>query len=147
MSKRISFRGKIDSGLEERIRLGTLDGKRGYRIVKFQAMDSEPGTAHYETVVKVYAKSQGSASGTVDFSESDLLAAIYMQDNSDASYPMSEAIIFDNEIFNQDIYVTSEGLTGTHPTSFYLEVETVKLSDVQATQLTLKNLRTIASRS
>ena len=37
-------------------------------------------------------------------------------------------------------------VTGTHETNYYIELETVALSDSQSTQLTLKNLRTIASR-
>ena len=146
MSKTLSFKGKIPEGLVERIKLSTKDGKRGYRITKFQAIDAAPGTAHYDTIVKIYTKLQASGTTTIDFTESDLLAAIYIQDNSDASYPMSEVIVFDNEVFNQDIYVTVAGVTGTHETNYYIELETVALSDSQSTQLTLKNLRTIASR-
>ena len=33
----------------------------------------------------------------------------------------------------------------TVPGNYYIEVETMELSDVQATQLTLKNIKTITS--
>ena len=49
MSKIISFRGILGEGLEEKIKLSTLKGKIGYKIIKFQVMNSSPGVAHYET--------------------------------------------------------------------------------------------------
>ena len=146
MSKTLSFRGKIAEGLEERIKLSTIKGKRGYKITKFETMSTAIGNTNFETITKIYSKSQGSGSTTVDFTESDLLGVSYIEDNHDPAYPSSVQIIFDNEVFNQDIYVTSAGHTGTTPTNYYIELETVALTDIQATQLTLKNLRNIASR-
>jgi len=149
MSKTLSFKGVLDEGLEERIKLATLNGKRGYRITKFHTMDRTPGAANYETTTKIYSKAQGSGSTGVDFTESDLLAASYIEDASaitSVGASMSNTIIFDNVVFNQDIFVNSASLTGTAGTNYYIELETIALTDVQATQLTLKNLRNIASR-
>ena len=48
--------------------------------------------------------------------------------------------------FNQDIYVNITDISGsTVPANYYIELETIPLSDIQATQLTLKNIRTITS--
>lgn len=146
MSKTLSFRGKIDEGLEERIKLSTIKGKRGYRITKFQTITSSPGAYDYENTMKIYSKSQGSGSTGVDFTESDLLAVHYSEDDATAAYPISNVVIFDNQVFNQDIYVTSANVSGTQPMNYYIELETITLSDIQATQLTLKNLRNLASR-
>jgi hypothetical protein len=143
MSKVLSFRGVIAEGLEQRIKLATKNGKTGYTIKKFQTMSTAPGNTNYETVNKIYSRSQGSATTGVDFTEADLLAVSYIEDNHDPAYPMTTDIIFDNVVFNQDIYVTSAGYTGTTPTNYYIELETVTLNEVQSTQLTLKSLRTI----
>ena len=146
MSKTLTFKGILDEGLEEKINLSTLDGKRGYRIVKFKTMSSLIGANEYETMTKIYAKSQGSGSTGVDFSESDLLAASYIEDNPSHAYPLSETVFFDNEVFNQDIWISTASLTGTVPVNYYIELETIALTDVQSTQLTLKNLKQLASR-
>ena len=43
-----TFRGLLEDGAQERIRLETLDGKTGYRINKFQIMNEEAGAAANE---------------------------------------------------------------------------------------------------
>jgi len=109
-------------------------------------MASQAGVYDYENTMKIYSKSQGSGSTTIDFTEGDLLAAAYSEDNSNVASPISMVTIFDNEVFNQDIYVTNANVSGTQQMNYYIELEIIDLTDVQATQLTLKNLRTIASR-
>jgi hypothetical protein len=148
MSKKISYRGIIDAGLQQRIKLATLNGKRGYKITKFQIISPDPGTSSVELIAKVYSKDQtGSISNDIDFTEGDLLAVAHFSANGSAqTYPEDMVVIFDNEVFNQDIYVTATDDSGSSKTNFYLELETMSLSDIQSTQLTLKNLRTIASR-
>lgn len=146
MSKILSFRGQLDEGLEEKIHLATLNGKTGYKITKFQVMAKYPGADNYESITKIYSKAQGSGSTTVDFTESDLLAVAFQEDSSSHSYPVAEVIVFDNEVFNQDIYINTAATTGTIPVNYHIELETVALSATESTQLTLKNLRTIASR-
>jgi hypothetical protein len=146
MSKILSFRGQLDEGLEERIKLSTLNGKKGYKITKFQTMAQSPGADNYENITKIYSKEQGSGSTTVDFTESDLLAVAFQEDASGHTYPVANVIIFDNVVFNQDIYVSTAATTGTIPVNYHIELEVMDLSDIQATQLTLKSLRDIASR-
>ena len=147
MGKTLSFRGLLAEGLEDKIHLTTKDGKTGYKIVKFQIISKTPGADNKESVVKIYSKSQGAGNTEVDFTESDLLGVAYFSEGSDTAYPLNYAeIIFDNEVFNQDIYVSLGSTVGTVPVNYYIELETIKLSDIQSTQLTLKNLRQIASR-
>ena len=148
MSKKLSFRGKIDEGLVEKIKLSTLNGKTGYRITKFQTMITTPGVGgDYEAVTKIYSTKQSSGGTTVDFTEGDLLAVDYTSGKDSPNYGIDPSIIiFDNEIFNQDIFVTYGAPTGTLPVNYYIELEVIPLTDNQTTQLTLKSLRTLASR-
>ena len=148
MSKIISYRGQLPIGVEERIKLSTIKGKVGYKITKFQVMSSTPGVGEVEYVAKIYSKSQsGSESTTVNFTEGDLLAALYYQDNPAAAYPSAMDVIFDNAATNQDIFIyimDAEG--GTIPANYYIELETMEISDIESTMMTLKSLRNIASR-
>jgi hypothetical protein len=149
MSDTVSYRGIIAPTAQEKIRLHTIKGKIGYKIKKFQTVSATPGaTAAVEAVLKIYSKdNSGSVSATVDFTEGDLLAMIYYQDHDASSYPDSSTIIFDNEVFNQDIFVTcADAAGGTVSMNYYIELERMDLSDTQATQATFKNLRTISSR-
>ena len=147
MSKKLSFRGRLDMGVPEKINLKTMTGKTGYKIINFKVISSTPGIGNSETVTKIYSKAQQDFPATVDFTESDLLGVAYYQDNEGQQYPSSIDIIFDNEIFNQNIFIYAEDADSkTIPINYYLELETVALSDIQSTQLTLKSLRQLASR-
>ena len=74
---------------------------------KFQLIGRTPGSMTIESVVKIYKIPQtGTPDGTVDFSDNTLLAAGYYVDNSSSTYSRFQTVIFDNEVFNQDIYVT-----------------------------------------
>ena len=144
MSKKLSFRGKIDEGLVEKIKLSTLNGKTGYRITKFQTMITTPGVGgDYEAVTKIYSTKQSSGGTTVDFTEGDLLAVDYTSGKDSPNYGIDPSIIiFDNEIFNQDIFLTSSinGSAGLEM-NYYLELEQVKLDLNQNTVATLKDIR------
>jgi hypothetical protein len=146
MSKTLSYRGTLPIGEQNRIRLKTNNGKTGYRIVKFQIISTTPGASNAEFVGQVFKTDQtGSISATVNFTDSDLLACAYLQDNSSSAVPMSETIIFDNEKFNQDIFVNiTDASGGTVACNYYIELETMPLSDLESTYLTLQSLRTIS---
>jgi hypothetical protein len=150
MSKRrISYTGKIDMGTQDKINLKTNNGKVGYKITKFQVISTTPGaTASVEFVAKIFNKDQtGSINATVDFTNTNLLACAFYQVRSDASVAGAETIIFDNTEFNQNIFVTiADAEGGTVPCNYYLELETMALSDAEATQLTLKNIKTIIAQ-
>jgi len=147
MSKTLTYRGKITPGTDpQRIKLTTLNGKTGYMIRKFQILSTTPGVGNVEYVAKIFSGVPDVAA-TVDFTNSNLLGVAYYQDKADTHYIDNTTVIFDNEIFNQDAYITIvDAAGGTITCNFYIELETVTLSDLQSTQITLKSLKTIASR-
>ena len=146
MSKKLSYRGTLAIGVEDRIRLKTIKGKIGYKITKFQLMNTTPGAADAEFVGKITKVKDPNIGPVVNFSDADLLAVVYYQDHVSTAYPSSTEIIFDNEKFNQDIFVNvTDAGSGTTPCNYYIELETMDLSDIEATQITLKSLRTITS--
>jgi len=137
-----TFRGLLADGAQDRIRLQTIKGKVGYRIVKFQLMSDAPGTASYEHVVKIFKSIQSSITGTVNFTDSDVLATAYLEGSNSTAYNDQQTVIFDQEIFNQDIYVTHTDVavpaTGVN---YYLELEVIPLDDAGAEYTTLKDMR------
>jgi len=150
MSKKLSFKGSIIPGTDEqKIKLSTMNGKRGYKITKFQIFASQPGATgagSYEYLCQVFSR-KTSPSAVVDFTNGDLMAVAYLEGNASNQYTDNQEIIFDNEMTNQDIFVTGVDVGGgTEPVNYYLELETMSLNDTESTQLTLKDLRRIASR-
>jgi len=137
-----TFRGQLADGGQDRIRLQTIKGKVGYRIVKFQAMPKAPMTLDQENVLKIYKSEQSSIDGVVNFTDSDLLGALTSKFVSDAKYGPPELVIFDKEIFNQDIYITNDDVgAGGRDSNYYLELEVVPLDDAGAEYTTLKDMR------
>ena len=134
-----TYRGLLADDGQERIRLQTIKGKVGYRIVKFQIMPKNVGAADVEAIMEVFKSEQASAPTTVDFTDSDLLGAAFMslRDNS----TISTAIIFDSEVFNQDIYITYHDKSTGQPCNYYLELEVIPLDDAGAEYTTLKDMR------
>jgi len=112
MSNIKTFRGLMTDGAIDTIVLHTNDGSTGYRIVKFQVMGPDNNT-NFEHVVKIYKIPQTTATTDVDFSDNTLLATALVNSDSGRSILPSPTIIFDNEIFNQDIYVTNKGHDNT----------------------------------
>jgi len=148
MSKKLTYKGQIPIGLQERIKLSTLNGKTGYKITKFQILSSAPGAGDVEYIAQIYkTDASTNINTTPDFSNGSLLAVIYYQDHQSTAYPSSTDIIFDGVVFNQDIHINvSDAGGGTVPCNYYIELEAMSLTDIQATQLTLKALRNVASR-
>lgn len=145
MSKTLSFRGKLDMGLQDKLNLATLNGKTGYKIKKFQIMSTTPGVGNVEYVAKITSKDDSATiSSGVDFTDGDILAVAYYQDKADTHYIDSTTVIFDNEVFNQNAFVyITDAAGGTLACNYYIELETVALTDIQSTQLTLKSLRSV----
>jgi hypothetical protein len=143
MTRKISFKGKIPSGLQDQIRLSTNDGMIGYKITKFQCISDAPATTTAEIVCKIFTTDQtGSVGPDVDFNDTDLLAVYYLEEHSNSTDFGGSKIIFDNEIVNQDIFVTaSDGSGGTKECNYYIELEVMKLDLSTSTYLTVKNIR------
>jgi len=136
-----TFRGLLADGGQDRIRLQTIKGKVGYKIVKFELMGKTPGASTQESVVQIYKKFQSTIDATVDFTDSALLAAGIWQKSTNVAYPLAESVIFDQEIFNQDIYVTHKDVDAGESCNYYMELEVVPLDDAGAEYTTLKDMR------
>jgi len=139
-----TFRGQLADGGQERIRLSTIKGKMGYRIVKFEIIAADPGGSgtNAEHTMQIWKTQQSSVVSLVNFGDSDLLACATMG-NSESSYlyGSTPVIVFDREIFNQDIYITHVDSQGSQPINYYIELEVIPLDDAGAEYTTLKDMR------
>jgi len=138
-----TFRGLMADDTQDTIVLHTNDGSTGYRIVKLDIMGHNPGSDDVEGLIKIYKTEQSSIDGVVDFSDNTLLGAAYWKEDAGGIYPQSESIIFDQEIFNQDIFVTHKDVATGKKTNYYLELEQVKLDLSESTVATLKDVRNV----
>jgi len=135
-----TFRGLLADDGQDRIRLQTIKGKVGYRIVKLKIVTDAPATANSENVIKIYKEEQSAITATIDMTDSSLLGvAIY---NEATGIYGVHTIFFDNEIFNQDIYVTNKDAGATASScNYYIELEVIPLDDAGAEYTTLKDMR------
>ena len=147
-----TFRGLIANDGQDTIVLHTNNGSMGYRILKFQIMTEGPGTNNGEHIVKIYKVPQAAnipggtnLFGHVDFSDNTLLGCALTHDYTSAyQFGWTPSVIFDQEIFNQDIYVTAtEGVNGL-PINYYIELEQIKLDLSENTVATLKDIRNLS---
>jgi len=136
-----TFRGQLPSDGVDTIVLHTNDGSTGYQIVKLQLFPANPDSG-YETVIKVYSVGTNSnvttPTITADFADNELLAAGWYERSGNQTGEIN--IVFDNMVFNQDIYVTCKcGQSATM--NYYLELEQIKLDLSESTVATLKDIR------
>ena len=146
-----TFRGLIVDGGQDIIVLHTTDGSTGYRIVKFNIMSNKTGTNAPSTdhLVKIFKTPQTTVpatDATIDVSDNTLLAVanltMSVSTSSGLIGTMNE-MIFEREIFNQDIYVTHTDNDGADSCNYYLELEQVKLDLSENTVATLKDIRNL----
>lgn len=144
-----SFRGELADGDVKRIRLSTNDGLTGYKIKKFQVITADTvGAVTSSSMIAVYTTGKTdtgadrTALDSVTFNDPTLLAAIdYRQHSNEAYGVVGNNIIFDDKVFNQDIYITHKDNLAAATINFYLELEQVKLSKDEAAVATLKDMR------
>jgi len=140
-----TFRGILTDGEQERIRLSTKKGKIGYKIINFQLFPSAPGVTAQESVMKIFKIKQTTVTGTVDFSDGNLLAASYQRSPASlgtaSGYSTTIFTIFEQEIFNQDVYITHDENVGSATSNYYIELETIDMTDNQAAVSTLRDIR------
>jgi hypothetical protein len=136
-----TFRGEMEDGDIETIRLSTNNGLTGYRINKLQVI-ATPGY-NMECTLKVFTVPQDAATVDIEFNSPTLLAAAtWTSSSSGESYPDEHNVVFDGMIFNQDIYVTAKKQTNmATKLNYYLELERVRLDKSEATVATLKDMR------
>jgi len=136
-----TFRGKIASGSERTIRLGTIRGEIGYKIVKFQILPDKWGGTTGEFNVKLFTVSGQTAAQDINFENSYLLGIAAMTYNTSANIAGdAPVVIFDHVKFNQDIFVVAHD-NDANDVNYYLELEQVKLDLNEATVATLKDMR------
>ena len=142
-----SFRGLIADNTQDTINLHTNNGSVGYKIVKFQIFPQNFNTTD-EYNVKIFKIPQTANTSTFDFSDNTLLAGAYFENSSSvgAEGSFEGTVVFDNEIFNQDIYVSAKSQSG-NSVNYYLELEQFKLDLNENTVATLKDIRNIEASS
>ena len=128
----------LADGAQERIPLQTNKGLVGYRIVKFQIIPQNAGSADVEGIMKIY-KVQTAVAAGFDFSDNTLLGGAFLSMRDGAYF--NEVIVFDNEIFNQDIYVNYFDASTGQGMNYYIELEQMDLALDEATVATLKDIR------
>jgi len=142
MSNRIlSYKGLLAINAMDTILLSTKKGEKGYRIRKFQLISNTPYQSGDEHIVQIW-KEPETASASIDFSNNRLLGAgIINNDSAGYRYSTTDIIVFDNEIFNQDIYISHANADGSTAVNYYLELEVIMLNETEATVATLKDIR------
>ena len=136
-----TFRGLLSDGDQNRIRLSTKKGKIGYRIKKFQVMGNQPGAATQESVVKLYKVEQSTVDANIDFSDGNLLATAILIANDGSNYQFTTDVMFEQEVFNQDVYITHKDYDTGADCNYYLELETFDMTDNAAAVSTLRDIR------
>jgi len=143
-----SFRGQLADGDQDHIRLQTNNGKTGYKMIKFQIISALPFQASDEHVCKIYKQLQSTVNANIDFADNTLLGTgVINNDAAGYRYATTSTIIFDNETFNQDIFVTHKNADGTSALNYYIELEQVNLSSLEAEYTTLKDIRARNTRT
>ena len=150
MSNRtLNYRGQLagsDAGSSQGFLLSTRKGEKGYRIKNLQIIQKSPGAVNNEGLVTIWKTEPTAAeiaATTIDLSNNRILAvAFYSASLSANVYPEDTTIIFDNEIFNQDIFMSYIDVsTSNDAMNYYLELETISLDESQAMVATLKDIR------
>ena len=136
-----TFRGLLTDGEQDRIRLSTKKGKIGYKIVNLEIIGNKPGASNpVESLIAIWKIKQTSTSSTIDFSDGNLLA-VALWTMGETTYSHDLVIIFDNEVFNQDVFVTHVDIQGSEACNYMLKLETMPLTDNAAAVSTLRDIR------
>jgi hypothetical protein len=140
-----SFRGLVANNTIDTIALHTNNGSTGYKMVKLEAMPNEPSGNSGTNIIKVFTVPQTTATDVIDFSDPTLLAAAVIGHNASAfQYPPETTVVFDNIIFNQDIYITQLDADGNATAcNYHIELEKINLDLSENTVATLKDIRNI----
>jgi len=142
MNRKLSYRGLLGLNAQEEILLSTKKGEVGYRITKFKIISNLPFQASDEHIVQIWKEPPTEGLASINFSDNRLLAAATINnDTAGYRYSISDVIIFDRDIINQDIFVTHTNTDGTSSCNYYIELEVIKLSEREALVATIMNIR------
>jgi len=140
-----TYKGQLADGGQDRIRLQTIKGKVGYRIVRFEIFLKDYTGSDRIHGMTVWRNEQSSVPTNYfqpNFTDSDILAvAIIVWDQPGPQLSPQMGIVFADEIFNQDIFVTHTDEPSAYPANYYLELESFPLDDAGAEYTTLKDMR------
>jgi hypothetical protein len=145
-----TFRGLMASGSQDTIVLHTNKGSTGYKVKKLQIIPNTPFAtdASSEHIFKIYKIKQTTVDGAIDFSDQTLLAAAVVSVSEDSTAGngvfVYDTVIFDNEVFNQDINLTLidvDTADTAQSCNYYIELEQVELNSNESTVATLKDIR------
>ena len=137
-----TFKGKLASGEQQTIRLATNQGLMGYKVIKFQIVDSAPGTADVEMVAKLFSIDPPTIDATINFDDPTLMGVVVYTAGNVTTEQSATNIIFDNTTVNQDMFITGKDVGGGNVAmNYYIELEQVKLDLNEATVATLKDMR------
>ena len=140
-----TFRGLMADGVQDIVPLHSSNGSVGFRIKQLQIITNTPyQTNEAEHIVKIYTVPQSTIDGTVNMSDTTLLA-VAITNNAKAGYEtfIGQQIIFEHDIFNQDIYITHFESHSSEACNYYLELEQIKLDLNENTVATLKDIRNL----
>ena len=107
----------------------------------------QPGNTAQESVVKIFKLDPGTvptSAATINFGDNTLIGAAFQ----DTNVHPSDVVIFDRDIFNQDIFVTyTDNGSGTNEDiNYYIELERMTLNLNENTVITLKDIRNTNSQ-
>jgi len=146
-----SFRGLLANGTQDKIRIQGATGEIAWRITKFELMTNVPADAGSDTehVVMIWRSKRtttelGDTTTTQpDFRVSDLLGAgVNIQDVAGSGHGYWVETIFDNDLFNRNIYISHRDVGGSAiACNYYLELEEVKVSAAGMAQLSVAAAR------
>lgn len=129
-----SFKGQLGDLEQDQIRLRGGDPMVGWKIRKFQIMGRLPAGENQESVVKIYQTEQDPPFQTsVNFREDALLAVAYLEAAADAkTESQPQIVVFDNIVFNQDIWISHADSESGGDINYYIELEEVKMTGAEA---------------
>ena len=140
-----TFRGILVYDSIIKLRLKTISGSMGYKIIKFDTIKANPGAgSDVEGVIKIYTVPQTTVDGEVDLSDQTLVAVNYNKMGNVVVDNDDRTILIDGVTVNQDLYVTYADITGNQNSMNYLiELEQSKLRDAENEYVTLKDLKQV----
>jgi len=105
-----------------------------------------PGGLDIEGMVKIWNVQPVTAditSSLFDLSDTRLLGiGLFSAEDTANLYPEDMTIIFDNVIFNQDIFISYHDVRGQNDSmNYYLELEQISLDMNETTVATLQSMR------
>jgi len=135
-----SFRGLLTDGDQRKIRIQGSVGAIAWRISKFEVLGPNAAT-NMRQVIKIYREEQGTVDTIINFDDDELLGAAVLEDYDALATAVATSVIFDNNLFVRNIWVTSQGHTDTPSTNYYIELEEVKVSKAGMAQLAVAAAR------